>query len=137
MGRKREINWGAIGAIAGIAGVVVALAATNSSHSNVADDPVEVTSKEPTPSPGQGSESARQPEAPRAIPQRSREPASPPTPGQPPRRQTATLASPNEPPPTQSQAPAQRVVNIGPVSTTNQQGGINVGYIENNNTPPR
>ena len=56
MGRRREINWGAVGAIAGIAGVVVALAATNNSHSNVAGDPVEVTSKEPTPSPAQSSE---------------------------------------------------------------------------------
>jgi hypothetical protein len=139
-GRKR-VNWGAIGAIAGVAGALFAYLSLRNTPENVASGQGHVA----------GPGSTVVPPAP-ATPVRDQNTQRERTPFQPargssdsssgyagpsgirPRNVGATSIGTTVPP---SRREAQRVITIGPVSTTNQQGGINAGYIENNNSPPR
>jgi hypothetical protein len=136
-----RVKWGAVGAVAGIAGALFAYLGLKNGAPNVAGDHIEVATRETAPRPGpqtvpppsaQNGPAARPGNSARSGDQTSvrPEPAS----GQGSTAAQTPAADASAPPP---RSEPQRVINIGPVSTNNQQNGINAGYIENNNPGPR
>ncbi len=142
---KSKANWGAVSALATVAAAAIAFAVWVFPTTETADAPVVVNRIELANS----SDAAESPQrlpglSPRSNGQtRANEPEQGTLPASRSVGANAPVDSTVEQPRLEqkqsiysTQAAPQRVINIGPVSTTNQQDGVNAGYIENNYPPP-
>lgn len=134
-----RVNWGAVSALATVAGVIVAFAIWWDPHeapsvTQVSENQIELAASRPeanaSASPDASSGAPEPPQPSDSVRSRSRDPtlAAPP-------RETAKNNDGPVPSAPASQS-AERIINVGPVSTTGQDGGVVAGYIENNNPPP-